>query len=63
MFHRCFTHFDIGVNKKLQNAPRFEIDFGLNLPCAWLIFFCVNGSTIQLVLRELLLKIKLRVVE
>lgn len=25
-----FTHFHIGVNEQLQNAPRFEINFVLN---------------------------------
>ena len=50
MIHRRFIHFDIGVKEKLQNTPLIEMDFVSILPC-------VNGSTIQLVLRELLLSI------
>ena len=50
MIHKRFIHFDIGVKEKLQNTPLIEMDFVSILPC-------VNGSTIQLVLRELLLSI------
>ena len=54
MIHRRFIHFDIGVKENLQNAPRFEVDFVLNFAMCSADFSCVNGSTIQLVLRELL---------
>ena len=54
MFHRRFMHFFFGAEEKLQNAPRFEMDFVLNLAMCSADFTCVNGSMIQIVLRELL---------
>ena len=30
MFHKRFVNFVIGAKEKLQNAPRFELDFESN---------------------------------
>ena len=46
--------FFFGATEKLQNAPRFEMDFVLNFAMCLADFTCVNGSTIQIVSRELL---------
>ena len=54
MFHRRFIHFFFGAKEKLQNAHRLEKDFVLNFAMCSADFTCVNGSTIQIVLRELL---------
>ena len=43
-----------GAKEKLQNAPRFEMDFVLNFDLCSAEFTCMNGSTIRIVLRELL---------
>ena len=47
--YMCFKDFFFGGKEKLQNAPRFEMDFVLNF-CHVADFTCMNGSTIQLVL-------------
>lgn len=49
--------------KKKQNMPHFEIDFMLNFAMFPADLTCVNGSTIKLVLRKLLLRINLWVSE
>ena len=54
IFHRRFMHFFFGAKEKLQNAPRFEMDFVLNLDMWSADFTRMNGSTIRIVLRELL---------
>ena len=46
--------FFFGATEKLQNAPPFEMDFVLNFAMCLADFTCVNGSTIQIVSRELL---------
>ena len=58
-FHGRFLYFDIGVTEKLQNVAQFEIEFMLNFTMCSADLACLNGSTIQLVLRELLLRISL----
>ena len=52
--NRRFMHFFFGAKEKLQNAPRFEMDFVLNFDLCSAEFTCMNGSTIRIVLRELL---------
>ena len=42
-----------GAKEKLQNVPRFEMDFVLNFAMCSADFTCVNGSTIQIVFSEL----------
>ena len=42
------------AKEKLQNVPRFEMDFVLNFAMCSADFTCVNGSTIQIVFCELL---------
>ena len=57
MFHGRFIHFLFGAKEKLQNAPRFEMDFSVeffHVQSESADFTCVNGSTIQVVLRKLL---------
>ena len=49
-----FIHFFFGAKEKLQNAPRFWMDFVLNFAMCSADFTCVNRSTIQIVLRKLL---------
>ena len=41
--------FSFGSKRKLQNAPRFEMDFVLNFAMCSADFTRVNGSTIQVV--------------
>ena len=53
MYVYSYTFF-FGAKEKLQNAPRFEMDFVLNFAMCSADFACVNGSTIQIVLCELL---------
>ena len=52
--NRRFMHFFFGAKEKLQNAPRFEMDFLLNFDLCSAEFTCMDGSTIRIVLRELL---------
>ena len=58
---KCFIDvlliFLFGAKEKLQNVPRFEMDFVLNFAMCSADFTCVNGSTIQIVFSELLLRI------
>ena len=58
VFEREFMHvysyiFFFGAEEKLQNAPRFEMDFVLNFAMWTTDFTCVNGSTIEIVFSEL----------
>ena len=46
--------FLFAAKEKLQNVPRFEMDFVLNFAMCSADFTCVNGSTIQIVFSELL---------
>ena len=54
---KCFIDvssiFLSGAKEKLQNVPRFEMDFMLNFAMCSADFTCVNGSTIQIVFSEL----------
>ena len=51
MFYKFFL---FGAREKLQNVPRFEMDFVLNFAMCPVDFTCVNGYTIQIVFPELL---------
>ena len=55
---KCFIDvlqiFLFGAKGKLQNVPRFEMDFVLNFDMCSADFTCVNGSTIQIVFSKLL---------
>ena len=53
MLHRRFVNFLFGAKEKLQNVPRFEMDFVLNFSMCTADFTCVNGSTIEIVFSEL----------
>ena len=46
--------FFFGAKEKLQNVPRFEMDFALNFAVCSADFTCVNGSTIEIESSELL---------
>ena len=46
--------FFFGAKENLQNAPRFEMDFVLHFATCSADFTSLNGSTVQIVLRELL---------
>ena len=46
--------FLFGDKEKLQDVPRFEMDFVLNFAMCSADFTCVNGSTIEIVFSELL---------
>ena len=54
---KCFIDvlkiFLFGDKEKLQNVPRFEMDFVLNFAMCSADFTCVNGSTIQILFCEL----------
>ena len=50
-----FFHFDIGMKEKNAKCARLEIYFLLTFAMCLAHLTCVNGPTIQLVLRELLL--------
>ena len=56
---KCFIDvlkiFLFGDKEKLQNVPRFEMDFVLNFAMCSADFTCVNGSTIQIVFCEFFL--------
>ena len=54
IFRRRSMHFFFGAKEKSQNAPRFEMDFVLNLDMCSADFTRMNGSTIRIVLPELL---------
>lgn len=49
-----FFHFDIGMKEKNAKFARLEIYFLLTFAMCLAHLICVNGPTIQLVLRELL---------
>ena len=54
---KCFIDvlliFLFGAKEKLQNVPRFEMDFVLNFAMCSADFTYVNGSTIQIMFSEL----------
>ena len=54
---KCFIDvlkiFLFGDKEKLQNVPRFGMDFVLNFAMCSAEFTCVNGSTIRIVFCEL----------
>ena len=59
-FHGRFPHFStfwLRRERKTTKFARFEIDFMLHHAMCSADVTCVNGSTVQLVLRELLLRI------
>ena len=43
--------------EKIEEAPRFEMDFALDLTMCSADFICVNGFTIQQVFRDELLTV------
>ena len=44
MFHRRFINFSLRrLREKLQNVPRFEMDFVLNFAMCSADFTCFNG--------------------
>lgn len=49
-----YKHFFFGATEKLQNVPWFEMEFVLNFTMYSAKFTCINISTIQIVLCELL---------
>ena len=55
---KCFIDvlqiFLFGAKQKLQNVPRFEMDFVVNFAMCSADFTCVNGSTIEILFSELL---------
>ena len=56
--YKCFIDvlyiFFFSAKENLQNASRFEMDFVLHFATCLADFTSLNGSTIQIVLRELL---------
>ena len=53
----CIYKCLIDAREKIQNSPRLEMDFVLNFAMCSADFTCVNGSTLQLVLCELIWRI------
>ena len=55
---KCFINvlqiFLFGAKEKLQNVPRFQMDFLLNFAMCSADFTSVNGSTIEMVFSKLL---------